>query len=49
MTVSGVRAQGAVWKSMRSCGASVFHGRDDRAPLFRAAERFVNLGFSVLA
>jgi len=25
---------------------SVFHGRDDRAPLFRAAARFENLGSS---
>ena len=28
------------------CHASVFHGRDDRAPLLRAAARFVNPGGS---
>jgi hypothetical protein len=49
MTVSGVQAQGVVWESMRTCEAIVLHSRDDRAPLFRAAARFVNLGFTVLA
>ena len=28
------------------CHASVIHGRDDSAPLFRAAARFENLGSS---
>lgn len=40
MTVSGVQAEGVVWESMRPCGASVLHSRDDCAPLFRAAVRF---------
>ena len=40
MTVSGVQAQGVVWESMRPCGASVLHSRDDCAPLFGAAVRF---------